>query len=72
MFFKECSKLVCSKLKCTCAIIDSGPVELATRATLQMSHLSSDDDDDDTGVWINLASEVSESIDRAALALPTD
>ena len=51
---------------------DPQPVELVTRATLQMSHLSSDDDEDDTGVWINLASEVSESIDRAALALPTD
>ena len=46
-------------------------MELATRATLQMSHLSSDDDDDDTGVWINLASEVLESVDRAALAPPT-
>ena len=50
---------------------DPQPVELVTRATLQMSPLSSDDDDDDTGVWINLASEVSESIDRAALAPPT-
>ena len=50
---------------------DPQPVELVTRATLQMSPLSSDDDDDDTGVWINLASEVLESIDRAALALPT-
>ena len=46
-------------------------MELATRATLQMLHLSSDDDDDNTGVWLNLASEVFESIDRAALAPPT-
>ena len=29
-------------------------MELVTRATLQMSHLSSDDDDDDTGVRLNL------------------
>ena len=50
---------------------DPQPVELVTRATLQMSHLSSDDDEDDTGVWINLASEVLESVDRAALAPPT-
>ena len=34
--------------------LDPGPVELATRATLQMSPLPSDDDDDDTGVRLNL------------------
>ena len=33
---------------------DPQPVELVTRATLRMSPLSSDDDDDDTGVRLNL------------------